>query len=56
MLLLFYDMDHLCTKFFKDDSQVMVDLREGGKLYDLEYQLANGKGPPGVNNEIQCKK
>jgi hypothetical protein len=40
-----FDMDHLRTKFFKDNLQAMSDLRDGRKLYDLQYPHANGKGP-----------
>jgi len=40
-----FNMDHMRTKFFKDDLQAMTELQEVRKLYDLEYPHANAKRP-----------
>jgi hypothetical protein len=40
-----FDMDHHHTNVFKDNLLAMTELREGRKLYDLEYSSANGKRP-----------
>ena len=45
-------MDHLQTKFFKDNLQAMTEMQEARKLYDLEYPCANGKGPHITNQQI----
>jgi len=45
LLLVSFNPEHLRVKYFKGGEQLMQQLKEAKKSYDLKYPVANGFGP-----------